>query len=174
MSQPVSVKLIELEPLAIESTTAHYPRPTVLNEPFHSFVPNRPGYQCPDCDYDLRGQPGRKCPECGHKFTVGEAHLAGLSHDPLMAMDDAAIRRDKRIFAICVGIFILAFISPNLLTWSAPTSFTLFGQMFYASVFVGAGVYFHSMRGWTKARSAKTATMLYVGLITCIDAAILL
>lgn len=161
--------LIELVPINDVSTSDSPPRIPTWIERRRRKVPNRPGFRCPACDYDVRGLASLRCPECGCEFTVGEAHLAGLRHDPLAAEDWQAIRRSRLTVAICAIVFILSFCSLHLLSWTLPTSTGLFGEVIFACLFIGLGVYHYLARAQPAAESALIATLTYVMFMVIVN-----
>ncbi len=146
MSQPAhSTKSpstqIELEPLGPDVVMPHdrivSPNWTVqLTHVDGQSIPDRPGHNCPGCDYDLRTLTGRVCPECGSTFTIGEARYAGLPHDPNASSDILAIRMQRVAWVICIPIFITCFFAPFVATATIPTIGTMIFQSILTAPFV--------------------------------------
>lgn len=160
--------MIELEPLGSEVAPADHQQPgatwsvNLSSDPGNP-IPDRPGYRCPQCDYDLRKLPGRVCPECGSPFTIGEARVAGLAHDPRAADDHRAMLQHKILVRASIAAFVLCFFAPFVVSGTWPTAGMLFIQLILTLPFlvIGAGAAYIFMR--TVSESAIIATALYLG-----------
>ena len=107
-----------------------------LNDDDGRSIPDRSGYNCPCCDYDLRTMTGRVCPECGSTFTIGEARRAGIAHDLSASEDMQAIRIQRIARVICVAMFVTCFFAPFIATASMPTIATMIIQSILTAPFV--------------------------------------
>jgi hypothetical protein len=157
---------IKLEPLADDIITPHdrvvAPNWRVqLTGDDGRPIPNRPGHNCPDCDYDLRALGGRTCPECGREFSITEARYAGLPNNPLAESDWRIMRRDRIIIRICAAVFIVSFFVPFAASKTQPTTLTLMYQAFLATPFLGCCIFWSYLNGRVSAGIALATTTSY-------------
>lgn len=171
MSQPAQsakspATRIELEPLGHDVVTPHdqvsaRDWTVQLTGDDGKPIPNRPGHNCPDCDYDLRALTGRTCPECGREFSITDARYAGLPNNPLAATDWRTMRREKIIIRICAVVFIVCFFVPFAAAGVRPTLLTLMYGAFLATPFVCCFICWSYLNGRVSAGIALATTSFY-------------
>ena len=121
-------------------------------------IPDRAGFNCPDCDYDLRGRSERTCPECGQRFTIASARVAGLANDPNSNADYLAIRRHRLEVRIWSGIFVATLFAPVVMFQSAAIVFL---QIVAAISFLGFGLGYHFVLARPADETTMVTTLLY-------------
>lgn len=165
---------IELEPLARDVVTPDDQRPGaewryVVAGDRGNTIPNRPGFNCPDCDYDLRGLPDRNCPECGRHFTMSDARLAGLEYDPRAVDDRRAMKAQKRLMPVCIGLVVAAFFSPFVITTSWPSGPAVFFQLVIGVPFAICGIGYCHITSRPRSQGILIATSMYVAYTFVVD-----